>query len=181
MTLDTSALMVIDVQVDVVVDAHERDNVVSNIARAVEHARSIGIPVIWVQHSDEGLPRDSAGWQLVGELEPAEGEARIYKTFRSSFEATDLDDILENLQISTLFVCGAETNNCVRWTSLAALERGFDVVILSDAHTTTAFEWQHGPLSAQQIIDEFNANMFRVQLPERNSSLVTTEGFCALQ
>ena len=180
MTLATSALLVIDVQNEVVASAHERDAVVANIGRAIDHARTTGLPVIWVQHSDEGLLLNSDGWQIVNELQPGDGEPRIHKLYRSSFESTELDDVLENLQITALYICGAETNNCVRWTSLGALERGFDVFILSDAHTTNAFEWQHGLLSAQQIIDEFNANMHRLQLPGRTSDLVSTESFCTL-
>lgn len=54
-----TALLVIDVQTDVVANAHDRDAVVANIAHLVGQARAEGAPVIWVQHSDAGLPPDS--------------------------------------------------------------------------------------------------------------------------
>jgi nicotinamidase-related amidase len=50
-----SALMVIDVQKGVVADAHRRDAVVANIGTLVDKARDEGVPIVWVQHSDEDL------------------------------------------------------------------------------------------------------------------------------
>ena len=51
-----TALIVIDMQNDVVAAAHARDSVIANIRTLVERARSQDVPVVWVQHSDEGLP-----------------------------------------------------------------------------------------------------------------------------
>ena len=65
-----SALLVIDVQNDVVADAHNRDDVIANIAVLVSKARAEGAPVIWVQHSDDNLLQDTDGWQYVPELTP---------------------------------------------------------------------------------------------------------------
>ena len=42
-----TALVVIDVQRDVVATAHNRDSVIANIVRLVERARSEQIPVVW--------------------------------------------------------------------------------------------------------------------------------------
>ena len=50
-----TALVVIDVQNGVVAHAHERDAVVANINELVGRARGAGVPVVWVQHSDEDL------------------------------------------------------------------------------------------------------------------------------
>jgi len=55
-----TALIVIDVQNGVVAGAHERDAVVANIAGLVDRARREQVPVVWVQHFDEDLPRGSA-------------------------------------------------------------------------------------------------------------------------
>jgi len=50
-----TALLVVDVQNGVVEGAPRRDEVVVNIGSLVERARQERTPVIWVQHSDEGL------------------------------------------------------------------------------------------------------------------------------
>jgi nicotinamidase-related amidase len=51
------ALLVVDVQNGVVDGNHERDTVVANVGTLVAKAREEQVPVIWVQHSAEGLPR----------------------------------------------------------------------------------------------------------------------------
>ena len=83
------ALLVIDVQSDVVADAHQRDAVVANINMLVRNARAADVPVVWVQHNDAGMTIESPEWQLVSELEPRAGEAMVNKQYRSSFESTE--------------------------------------------------------------------------------------------
>jgi len=131
-----SALLVVDVQVDVVQGAHARDEVVEAIAGLVERARSEGVPVVWVQHSSEGaLDRGSPGWQLVPELVPAEGEPVVHKRYGDSFEGTDLEEVLAGLGVGRLVVAGAETDACIRSTLHGAFTRGYDALLVSDAHT----------------------------------------------
>ena len=65
-----TALIVIDVQNGVVDGTPKRDDVVANINNLVGQARAQDVPVIWVQHNDDGLPRGSAEWELVPELVP---------------------------------------------------------------------------------------------------------------
>src|SRR4051812_47637386 len=89
-----TALLVIDVQNDVVAGAYNRDAVIANIAALVGKARAEGTPVIWVQHSDDNLPRDSDGWQYVAELTQESPEPLIHKQYGDSFEATDLEAVL---------------------------------------------------------------------------------------
>ena len=52
---DKSALLVIDVQNGVVEGAFNLKSVLENINSAIAKARAAGVPVIWVQHSDEEL------------------------------------------------------------------------------------------------------------------------------
>jgi len=99
-----SALLVIDVQSDVVGGAHERDSVVANIGNLVDRARGERVPVIWVQHSDEGLIYGSAGWRIVPELQPGEDELLIEKNHGDSFEATTLETELADLGVGRLVV-----------------------------------------------------------------------------
>lgn len=160
-----AALIVIDVQVNVVENAFERDLKIANMVTAVEKARAQSIPVIWVRHSEEELPIGSDGWQIVPELTPLADEPIVEKLYRSSFVATDLESHLSRLKASHLYICGAETNNCVRHTSHAALEAGYDVTLIADAHTTTGFEWNGFTVDAARTIDEQNINFMGYQLP----------------
>ena len=169
-----SALLVIDVQNGVVETAFKRDEIVANIATMVTKARAAGIPVVWVQHSDEGLVRGSEAWGIVPELVPAEGEAIIHKNYRSSFESTDLEDVLTELAAGHLFVTGAQTNFCVRNTVHAAFERGYDVTVIGDAHTTSDESWNGYELKADTIIDDFNIGFWDYQLPGRSVRMLKT-------
>ncbi|MEY4560507.1 MAG: hypothetical protein RL460_485, partial [Actinomycetota bacterium] len=96
---DKSALLVIDVQNGVVEGAYNLESVLKNINTAVAKARSAAVPVIWVQHSDEELVLESDDWQIVPQLEPASGEGKVRKVHRSSFEATDLEQILTDFGV----------------------------------------------------------------------------------
>jgi len=168
-----SALLVIDVQVGVMAEAFERDVKIANMSKALDKARAESIPVIWVQHSDEELVLESAEWEIVSELSPLPSETKVRKTFRSSFEETNLEEVLKNLGVSHLYVCGAETNNCVRHTAHTALEKGYDLTLISDAHTTTGFEWNGYIIDAARVIDEQNTNFMGYSLPGRTAKAVS--------
>ena len=166
-----SALLVVDVQNGVVEGAYKRDEVINNIETAMAKARAANIPVLWVQHSDEELVIDSDEWQIVSELIPLEGEPMVRKTFRSSFEGTNLEEILSELGVGHLIVCGAQSNNCIRHTSHDALAKGYDVTLIADAHTTTSYEWAGVSVSAQAVVEEQNLN-FNEELPGRFARVV---------
>lgn len=168
------ALLVIDVQVAVVASAWERDRVVANVALAVDRARAAGTPVVWVQHHDEDLPRDTPPWQWVPELQPRPGEARVHKRFNSAFEDTELLQRLDGLAVGHVFLAGAATNWCIRATAYAALERGFDVTLLGDAHTTESMEPSPGRVvDARTVVDDLNAALRWLSYPGRRNAVAT--------
>ena len=153
------ALLVIDVQKDVVNGAHNLDSVVSNINALISQARTSEVPVIWVQHSDDYLVLNSEGWEFVDDLKPAAGDLRIYKTEPSSFVGTPLQEELMKLGIESLVITGAQSEYCVSATTQNAIELGYKVSLVSDAHTTV--DGDEG--SALSIInarnERFNKNL----------------------
>jgi len=173
---DQAALVIVDVQVGVMAESWEASKVIRNVARATERAREAGIPVIWVQHQAEDLPRDSPTWQLVPELVPALGEQRIYKHFPSSFEATDLEDSLARIGATHIVLAGAQTNWCIRATAYAALDRGYDLTLLKDAHTTSSIDLGNGSkVEASGIVTDLNVTMKWISYPGRKSGTADTE------
>ncbi len=171
---DKSALLVIDVQNGVAEGAYNLPAVLSNINIAIEKARAAGVPVIWVQHSDEELVIDSDAWQIVPELVPLDGEPKVRKIYRSSFEATDLEAILAGLDVGHIYVTGMQTNNCVRHTTHSAQERGYDITVLADAHSTTGYDWDGHTVVAKDVVDEFNDNFGGTELPGRFTRAIDT-------
>ena len=146
-----TAVLVIDVQNDVVAAAYRRDEVVANIGVVIERARAANVPVVWIQHDDDGLAVGTEGWQIVPELEPQANEPVINKNFRSSFDATTLEATLDELDVGRLIITGSQTDFCVRWTLHGALDRGYDTVLVADAHTTDAVSPADMPQGAELI------------------------------
>ena len=141
---DKAVLLVVDVQVGVMNESWDAPRVIGNVARAVERARTQGVPVIWVQHSDDQLSFASPEWQWVPELVRADGETLIHKQFNSSFEMTTLEEELARLGASHVVLAGAATNWCIRATAYGALDRGYDLALIEDAHTTGTMELDNG-------------------------------------
>ena len=167
-------LLVVDVQVGVVGDAWDAPRIIENMAHSVARARAKGVPVIWVQHSDDDLVHGSPQWQWVPELTPAEGELRIHKRFNSSFEETPLEDGLGKLGATHITLAGAATNWCIRATAYGALERGYDLTLLKDAHTTGNIELGDGTkIEAANVIRELNIAMTWLNYPGRKNGTAT--------
>jgi nicotinamidase-related amidase len=130
------ALLVIDVQNPVLREALRRDTVVANVRQPIEKARSEHVPVVWVQHSDQEIVRGSEEWRLVPELQRHDTEPLVEKHFHDSFDGTNLETVLADLEVGHLVVVGAQTDACIRSTLHGAVVRGYDATLVSDAHTT---------------------------------------------
>jgi nicotinamidase-related amidase len=156
--MNSKALLVIDVQKDVVANALNTPAVVANINSLISNARILDVPVIWVQHSDDYLEKGSTGWEIVDELEPLPNEVRIYKTHSSSFEETDLQAQLDLLGSKKLIITGAQTNYCVNATSNAGVELGYQVTLVSDAHTTEDSDTE----KASELIADKNSTFAQI-------------------
>ncbi|GAA1270810.1 cysteine hydrolase family protein [Kitasatospora nipponensis] len=168
-----SALLVIDVQVKVVADAHDRDAVVAHIAAAVEKARAAGVPVVWIQHNDDNMPKESEGWEYVPELVRAESESLVHKSYGDSFEATELESVLAAGGVGRLVVAGAATDQCIRSTLHGALTRGYDVTLVGDAHTTSDLS-KYGAPPPDQVIAHTNLYWQYQTAPGRTGGTVST-------
>lgn len=163
-----TALVVVDVQVGVMENAWDAPRIIQNINSVVDKARQQKIPVIWVQHADDELIYGNPEWQLAPELSPAAGDIHIYKGFNSSFEQTALEEKLAQLGVTHLVLAGAATNWCVRATAYGALDRGYDLTLVKDAHTTGTMEFEDGTkISAADIILELNVAMKWLSYPGR--------------
>lgn len=155
MSTDT-ALLVIDVQVGLMKDAHRRDEVLQHIASLLESARASATPIVFVQHNDDpggDLEANTPGWQIHPAVAPQEGETVVQKASPDSFYQTRLQKELEGRGIKRLVVTGAQTEYCVDTTARRAVSQGYDVLLVSDAHTTLDSK----TLNAEQIIAFYNA------------------------
>jgi nicotinamidase-related amidase len=80
------------------------------------------------------------------ELAPLENEVVIHKASYGAFFDTPLETILKNLNRDTIVICGTLTNFCCGTTARQGYERGFKVVVLSDATATDDMDLQEAEL-----------------------------------
>ena len=168
-----TALVVIDVQNGVVAGAHNRDSVIANINTLVDKARAQDVPVIWVQHSDDGLQRDTESWQYVQELVRRDSEPLVHKNYGDSFESTDLEALLAERGVGRVIITGAQTDACIRSTLHGAFVRGYDVTLVGDAHTTEDLT-EYGAPTPQQVIAHTNLYWQWQSAPGRRGGTVDT-------
>lgn len=71
--------------------------------------------------------------EILQEVAPLDGEVVISKTSTGAFNSSTLDPVLRNLGIELLLVVGVNTDACVELTSRDAADRGYAVVVVSDA------------------------------------------------
>ena len=168
-----TALLVVDVQNDVVANALERDRVVANISTLVDRARAEHVPVIWVQHADDHLTEGSYGWRYVPELQRHDDEPLVHKHYGDSFEDTTLESELAERRVGRVVVTGAQTDACIRATLHGAFTRGYDATLVSDAHTTEDFS-DYGLPAADKVIAHTNMYWTWQAAPGRTAAVVDT-------
>lgn len=167
------ALLVVDVQNDVMAESVNAAPVIETIVGLVHAARKAAVPVIWVQHSADDLPRESPGWQLVPELVPTDAEPIVHKTWGDAFAETDLAQRLRVRGAKRVILCGAQTDACIRSTFYGGIHRGFDITLVEDAHTTgdrREFGFPYGPDEAIRVL---NAQAAHTRQPGATGAVTT--------
>ena len=153
-----SALIVVDVQnamFDEADPVYRGVDLLENIQRLIEHARATNVPVIYIQHdggTGSNLAHGSTGWEIHPSTAPRDTEFVIEKKTPDSFHRTTLDTVLRSRRVQQLVLCGIQSEVCVDTTCRRAVSLGYDVTLVSDAHST----WARGELSAKQVIENEN-------------------------
>jgi nicotinamidase-related amidase len=126
-TKDNTALLVIDVQVEVITGetpSYDHEGVLRRIGGLLERARSAGTPVIFVQHEEAGYPPmnvGAGGWQIHPAVAPLAEEPRVRKRACDSFYDTTLEAELNARGVGKLVVCGCDTDYCINTTVRSAV------------------------------------------------------------
>ncbi|NEB82231.1 cysteine hydrolase [Streptomyces sp. SID14478] len=123
------ALLVIDMQQDMLPVMHRAAATVGVLADLRSRARAAGVAVVTVRQGGCG--------PVLAELAPDADELQITKTTADAFLRTGLDASLRALGVTEVLVTGFATENCVETTARQALSHGYDLVLVADAHTTS--------------------------------------------
>jgi nicotinamidase-related amidase len=153
----SSALLIIDVQQALCsgeYECFEIQRVIDTINGLSAKARAAGVPVVLIQHEEEGelFKPGNPGWQLGEGLQTLPTDHRVRKTTGDSFYQTNLQKLLPPQDFERLVICGLQTDYCVNATLRQAHQLGYDVVLAGDAHSTV----DNGNVTAEDIIAEHN-------------------------
>jgi nicotinamidase-related amidase len=85
-------------------------------------------------------------WQIDSRVAPRAGELVLNKVSSGPHASTKLDQILRNLGVDSVVVCGLTTAICVAQTARELSDRNFRVVIASDACTDRSVEMHDAAL-----------------------------------
>lgn len=135
---------------------HGADALVANVRALTAWARRSGRPVAFIRHDGtpgESLAPGAAGWPVWPALGQADGEPTFQKSVGDSFSQPALVDWISGLGAEEVILLGAQTDECVAATVKGALERGLQVTVAADAHST----WGWGGETAEQKIERHNA------------------------
>lgn len=155
-----TALVVIDVQ-NIMFETpglplYNEETVLNNIQTLIAKARAASVPVVYIQHTTEGIgsefEKDSHNWQIHPAIAPQDGDTVSLKYTYDAFLNTELDAKLKSLGATKLVFCGLQTEVCVDTTVRSALAHGYKSVLVGDAHSS----YDNDVIKAAEIVAHHN-------------------------
>jgi len=173
--LSESTLVMIDCQNTYTYGVMELEGVQEALDEAavlLDRARSAGIPIIHVQHSDgPGSLYDVDGdtGAIVARVAPRDGEPIVVKQYPNAFVDTDLNDKLTSVGAQNLVLAGFMTHMCVNSTARAAFNLGYAPTVVAAATATRALPGVDGEPVPAAVIQAASlagiADLFAVVVP----------------
>ena len=158
----TEALVIIDVQQGMFsspeMQPYEGAATVARIEALLIQARATSTLVFFVQHDGgvgDPLAQGTPGFAFHNALTPLASELVTIKRYCNSFQETDLENRLRAAGTKRLTVTGMQSDYCVDTCVRAAKERGFDIRLVADGHTT----FDTPIMRASQIIAHHNLTL----------------------
>lgn len=156
--MSDTALLIIDVQAGNFSEpnpVYKGNELLAKIRTLIAKARTAQIPIVYVQNNGgSGDPDEygTPGWEIHPYIAPVEGDVVVQKKTPDAFHKTKLHRELESSRIKKLIIAGLQTEYCIDTSCRRAFTLGYDVILVSDAHST----WDSPLLTAQQIIKHHN-------------------------
>lgn len=133
LTLERTALLVIDVQERLLPTIFDGARVVNNCACALQLAHTLGLPVIITEQYTKGL-----GHSAPAILAAAGVHAKIIEKTRFSAHTPEVEAFLAAHRCDDVLICGIEAHVCVQQTVLDLLAAGRQPYLLTDAISSGA-------------------------------------------
>lgn len=131
------ALLVIDVQNAYMssMDQSDKDLAIKHINWAIWLFEKYELPIVRVYHQDKdwGPAEDSEEFKFSSEINIKEDYPMIIKHYGNAFTKTDLDKILKEKGINTVYLCGLSATGCVLATYIGANDHDYKAFMIKNA------------------------------------------------
>ena len=149
-----NALLIVDVQEKIIKGIFDKDTITKNIKKLIDAYQILEENIFVSEQNPFKLGT------TIPELLPKTGFEKIEKMEFSLAKLTEFLKELKNKKITNLIVCGIETHICIQQTVLDCLQKGFEVILVSDA------------MSSRNRVDHEIALQRMIQ---RGATITTTE------
>ncbi len=162
------ALIIVDLQNDYfkggkwVLDGTEA--AATKAATLLNNFRAKELPIVHIRHE---FPTDDApfflpnsdGAAIHSSVHDLEGEPVVLKHQINSFRDTNLKEILDELAVDSLLICGAMSHMCIDAITRAAYDLGYDCTIAHDACATMGLEFNGIVVPSSHVHAAFMASL----------------------
>lgn len=159
-TIGKSALVLIDCQNtyrEGVMQLEGVEPALVQCQKLLARYRDAGRPVIHIQHdAGTGSPydvNDRIG-AIADVVKPRDGEPIVVKSYPSSFEKTNLDDLLKGFGVEDVALVGFMTHVCVNSTARAAFNHGYRATVVGNATATRSLPSPTGGVTSAKDLHE---------------------------
>lgn len=155
------ALLVLDIQKQFI-PWMEQDGLEMRYAYinyAIGLFRKAELPIIKIYHTTpgEGPKEGTPEFEFVDDIQIKEEDTKVVKNFGNAFKNTDLDKILKEKDVNTIFVVGLSGTGCVLATYFGGVDKDYSThlikgaIISPKAEHTEAVEESQGALSIKAV------------------------------
>ena len=127
LSLQVNALLIIDIQEKIIRPIFNKDSMINNIKKLIDAYQILEEHIFVSEQNPLKLG------VTIPELLP---KAEFTKIEKMEFSLAKIEKFLKGLKnkkITNLIVCGIETHICIQQTVLDCLQKGFEVILISDA------------------------------------------------
>tara|TARA_Y100000994_G_C15421528_1_gene330229 strand:- start:7 stop:564 length:558 start_codon:yes stop_codon:yes gene_type:complete len=122
-----NALLLIDVQEKIIAPIYKKDSITKNIQKLLNAYQILDENIFVSEQNPLKLGKTNPN------LLPKVSFTKIQKMDFSLANSKDLLEALENKNITNLIICGFETHICIQQSVLEFLQKGYEVLVISDA------------------------------------------------
>lgn len=159
------ALLVIDIQKQFMPMMDERDTAIPMYAinAYIDIFRKNGFPVIRIYHTDKdyGPFPGTPEFEFPKEINILPDDPKVIKTYGNGFNKTDLEKILRDKSVNTVFLCGLSSVGCVLATYMGAQDLDFKAFLIKDAMMSHNADYTN---NIEEIFDALSYDVIQVLL-----------------